>query len=153
MLWFSKKKLLSTLLDFLEQTSLVTKIERYSLKYVNVVPSATKDESDAIYPALKVDIQLGEFLLSKNGLNIRTEIEVDGVTNIVNISPKASYGNGDDVLKGALVDVDSIKLDVDDSASLKDVIEGADALHSSEKQVFFGLLKDETVENMGPVWE
>ena len=40
--WDAKKKLLTTVLDCLKGTGLVDAVERYSLKYVNIVPRINK---------------------------------------------------------------------------------------------------------------
>ena len=151
--WDKKKELLSTLIDRLEETSLFDKIERYSLKYVNIIPNAMVDENEEVFPALKVDLKLDGFGISSGGLRIRSEIEIDGITNIVNILSKASYSMRDATIAGTVVDVDAINLNVDSNLDLKGVLSHADALHMIEKKIFFGLLKDETIESMEPIWD
>jgi uncharacterized protein (TIGR04255 family) len=149
--WGEKKKLLATVLDCLSKTGLMDKVERYSLKYVNIVPRI--DKAGDVFSDLRVTYQLGDFVVSDIGVNIRSEIELDGVLNIVNLVPGASYRKNNDTLDGVLVNVDSIKQGFGSGIGLNEVLQGADEVHQVEKRIFFGLLRPETIEYMGPIWE
>lgn len=148
--WARKKELLKLLVESLEETALIDKIERYSTKYVNIVPNPTEDYS--IFSALKIDLDLGGFQLSHKGVNIKAEIEMDNTISIVNVSPYAMYKKGNEIFEGALIDVDTICLDVENHNDLKSVLSGADKIHNIEKRIFFGLLKKQTIESMKPIW-
>ncbi|NOX08917.1 MAG: TIGR04255 family protein [Gammaproteobacteria bacterium] len=148
--WDEKKKLISILIDCLKGTGLIETVERFSLKYVNIIPS--EPDADNVFPSLKVGLQLGDLPVTDQGLHIRSEASIGGVNVLINIIPSAYFMEDGEKIKGAVLDVDAIK-DLGVGNDLDSILSYLDEVHEIEKTVFFGLLKPETINKMGPTWE
>jgi uncharacterized protein (TIGR04255 family) len=133
----------------LHETGLMNKIERTSLKYVNVLNAKTFPGN---FKNLRFSAQLGNHDLGVLNTNLRTEIPDDGVISIVelqgNVLVKTQNG---DSFSGIMVSVDSISSRMDQFA-----VNGEGELnliHDTEKRIFFDILTPEVLSKLGPTWE
>ena len=146
--WIQKKEYIATLLSVLEETQLIDVIERFSLKYMNIVP----EECGTGLEALNAQLVLGDFNFTGVGINIKAEVVLDDSINIVTVVP-AAYANPEkeDQIDGVLIDVDCIHNET--GSNWDDVLSGLENLHATEKKIFFGLLTEPTYKAMKPIME
>jgi uncharacterized protein (TIGR04255 family) len=124
------------------QQEVIDEVERLGLRYVN---RFTKNVSDQLTITVVTDseaIQTGNYSL---GLSV----EKDEFTNYVFIDNEAP---AEGTPRMTLIDIDTYltrRFDVR-NWDYRDTIE---RMHTTEKQVFFGLLKDEFVQTLNPQYE
>lgn len=144
---------IKSLLAALAGTDLVSQVERFSLRYTNLV-SVGRDPSDL--SPFRISLQLDDFRLRGPGTQIQAEIEKDGFVTVVQIltDTTVSTRTPRETLTdtGVMIAVDTIKL-AGLSGRVADVHGEIDQMHVVEKGIFFGLLQPKTLEALGPVWE
>lgn len=152
--WAAAEPLFREVADALAETKTVSNISRFSLKYINLL-TVGSDASDM--SILKVNLEAGEFKLRAPGRHVRFEIEHRGCTHVVQVITGADVtqtqpGTKGVRLQGLVVDVDTICAGPfgDDWARVSHQLTEA---HEAEKDVFFGLLKNETILKMEPLYE
>lgn len=138
------------LIDALKDCNVVERIERFSMKYLNVLPSieGTKD-----LDMLKFNVGLGDFDLKENesGFNLRTEIRRDSYINIIQIIPNANIKSMGENFLGLLLEIDTISdFESNDLINKPDVL--LKSCRDTEKMIFFSILTDETIKRLEPVW-
>lgn len=130
----------------LQDTGLFSKPERFSMKYIDLLPST---EAPTIAP-LSATISLGNRDIGDDAVHLRSERKENEFIHIVQIMSPAEvrFPNGDE-FKGILIDIDTIYpiLDVD---AWVDFNVRLDQLHDLNKKIFFELLKPETIQSLEP---
>lgn len=144
--WSNFKPKIIDLLSFLESTSLIDRPERFSIKYINVIPTGTT----TLLNGTKLAIQAGDFDLTARPLSLRAEIINGDFTNIVQVSTGISATTSKkEQVEGTLLDIDTIY-----TGSWKDFWTDVDGLldeaHVAEKEVFFGLLTKDMIDSLEP---
>lgn len=141
------RKVANTLSD----TGLCQTVDRLSLKYVNLLEVEPDTDHLAL---LNVEFKLGDFELKNAGRFLRGEIVRDDCTFIVDVKTAAVAQNPQYKFKleGVLVSVDGIKFGPFDDI-WKKFGGHMETLHDLDKEVFFGLVNEETIARMGPRWE
>ena len=133
----------------LKGMDVVDNIERFSIKYINLIPIS--DEHDL--SVFELRLVAGDYDLSKNLTHVRTEILEDGFINVVQIASGVSI-ESDHAEKhsGALLDIDTIKIDTfsDFWSELPELVEQA---HTVEKKIFTEILTDETMKSLEPEYK
>ena len=130
----------------LRETALITRPERFSLKYVDLVPSSTLDA----ITALNVDIRLGERAVGPEPLRLRIDLHEDDFVHIVQLASPAgvTLPSGEN-FQGVLLDIDTISQGPQD-----DFWTGIDSRlergHALGKALFFRLLRPQTLADLGP---
>jgi uncharacterized protein (TIGR04255 family) len=129
-----------------ENTGLIEKIERFSLKYIDLIEL----EKPIGLAQLNLELKMGKYDLEAKPVQLRTEIKENDLIHIVQIiSPAEVSLSEKDRLKGVLVDIDSIKPMLE-GESWKDLHHRLDDVHVSCKRMFFSMLKPETLEKLEP---
>lgn len=151
--WDKFKTTIIKAIDSIKDSPIIDSIERYSLKYVDLIPSASiKDQVSFI----NSDITLAGHKLEKENFQLRIEIPKDGFINVVNVvsSAKAVLHNGES-REGLVVDVDTISIEKFSSLGdfLVDFEEKLLAIHNVNKEMFFDCLTKKTIESLGPIYE
>lgn len=144
--WMEFGKKIRELSQMLRGTNLLTTPERFSLKYIDIVPG---EDAPSIAP-LAVELKLGGRDLTREPVHLRTEIREQNFLHIVQIgSPtKATLPTGD-TYKGVLLDIDSIWFAGNhDFWNMFD--SQLDIAHDLSKKLFFQLLTEETITLLGP---
>ena len=146
--WAKIKPLILECMNTALETNLTGRPERYGLKYVNLV----KEGRDAFdLDQTRVRIELGNFQPRSQGTTvIHAEIDLHGCINVVDIATGGKVavpGHAEEV--GVVISVDTLRnsAGLNASAELPQVLE---MMHETEKEVFFGLLNESTVEKLGP---
>jgi uncharacterized protein (TIGR04255 family) len=150
--WVAVRPLILEIFRAISGTKLIGAIERLALKYTNILDVGI-DEHDI--GQLQVDIKLNGFKHRNAGLIIKTEIERNDSTVVVQILTGANvaiaaHGNKTEG-KGVLLSVDVIR-EIQSLDFFEELPGLLDALHETEKEVFFGLLTPETLEKLNPSW-
>ncbi len=133
-----------------QETGLVERLERFSLKYIDLIEL----EKPVGLAHLNLELKMGEYELAAKPVQLRTEIKENDLIHIIQIISPAEVGlpGTEGRLKGVLVDIDSIKPMADDESW--DVLQQRlDDVHTSCKKMFFSILKPGTVESLEPDYE
>lgn len=133
-----------------KETGLVERLERFSLKYIDLIEL----EKPVGLAHLNLELRMGEYELAAKPVQLRSEIREKGLIHIVQIiSPaEVELPGTEGRLKGVLVDIDSIR-PMADGESWDVLHQKLDEVHASCKSMFFSILKPETVERLEPEYE
>jgi uncharacterized protein (TIGR04255 family) len=135
------------LIAAIKNTGLIGRLERFSLKYIDLIEL----DPPADLGCLNLELKLGEHAISTRPVHLRTEIREQDLIHIVQIvSPAEAVIPGDEKrMVGVLLDIDTIK-PLSESESWDDLERRLDDVHLSCKKMFFSLLKPETVIKLEP---
>lgn len=135
----------------IQETKLVERIERFSLKYIDLI----EREPPADLGQLAVELKLADRRLTTEPVQLHTAIEENDIMHVVQVVSPAEVivpGFGDQRLKGVLVDIDSVR-SLKEGESWGELLSELDRLHDSCKLMFFSLLKRETLDFLEPEYE
>lgn len=127
-------------------------IERYSVKYVNLIEAPTLQEQIS---KIAIGVKLGNLEVLDEHLNLQVHRKEGDLIHILSIVTGAEGKLKGKEVFGVLVDVDSIKsVNLPNfqvfTSNLKKDLEG---LKQTNKEKFFGCLTKDTIEEMGPIYE
>lgn len=128
-------------------------VERYSVKYVNLIQAPTLAEQVL---KIKMEIQLGDIQVSGDEMSLKVHRKEDDIVHILSIiiGAEGTMPDGNRV-SGAVVDVDSIRMinAPDFEAFASNLEEGVEGLRQANKAKFFGCLTEAAIDEMGPSYE
>jgi uncharacterized protein (TIGR04255 family) len=144
--WGNFEPKIMQLAEILKETSLITRPERFSLKYIDII---TLTESPSLKP-LRVVVKLGTHELTSNHVQLRTELRENGFLHIVQIvsSAQAVLSTGEH-FEGLLLDIDTI-CQREPGEFWSDFPPLLDRAHQLNKNLFFHILTDETIDQLEP---
>ena len=142
--WGNFRPKIMELVELLKETSLINRPERFSLKYIDIIQLT---ESPSLKP-LRVVLQLGTYELSSNHVQLRTELPENGFLHIVQIvsSAQAVLATGER-FEGLLIDIDTI-CQRESAEFWLDFPPLLDRAHQLNKNLFFHVLTDETINHL-----
>lgn len=151
--WAVFKEQILKLTNLVAELGLTNEVERFSIKYVNLISAPNFTEQIA-----KVDIALriGALEVLDNHMNLQVHHHENDIVHIITVISGASakLPNGK-TAQGIVVDVDSIR-NIKPMAFGK-FVEGLESeletLRQANKAKFFGCLRTETIDEMGPKYE
>lgn len=151
--WPNFKAAILDIVKRIETVGIQGEVDRYSIKYVNIIKAPTFAEQIA---KIKIEINLGEIHVIDEQVSLRVQ-RVEGDTlHILSVTTgaEASLPSGERVV-GAVVDVDSIRdiPPLDFKAFCATLNEEVENLRQSNKEKFFSCLMDDTILEMGPKYE
>ena len=132
---------------------IVNAIERYSLKYVDIVPIT---EITRQIDGLNWDVRVGGHVLRAEVANIRVEIPRGNYLHLVSIQTAGvAEISGRPRVEGVVVDVDSIckVAELPLAQFIKDISDRLDGIHAENKAMFFECLTPATLEELEPSYE
>ena len=147
--WETFSKDIRSVIEIVQNIGLIDRLERFSLKYVNLI--------DIVQPpdltCLNVDLKIASYSIDIQPVLLRTEIKRNNIVHYIQIvSPAEASLPGEPRLRGVLLDIDSIRhLNENESWSVVD--SQLDDVHLSSKEVFFNLLTPNTIDNLEPEYE
>lgn len=147
--WGTLRSQILTLIAAVKATKLVGGVERYSLKYVNLIEAEVGKQLSRINGKFEV----AGAPASEQGFRFRTELVSDGFTSIVEIIPGAvvQIAAPASSKSGILVQVDVVRM-----SSVEDIWQDAqprlEELHRKAKTLFFSILTKDTIDSLGPTW-
>ena len=143
--WSAFGQEIRRLADLLKKTGLLTTIERFSLKYIDMLPAEAPDLGP-----LAVELKLGGRDLQRDSVHIRVEVQEAGLLHVVQIISLADAVLSEtQKVRGLLLDVDTINL-VSGGDFWIDFDNLLEKAHIASKDLFFRLLRPETTEALGP---
>lgn len=150
--WPNFKPVILNVMSRVAKIGLPGTIERYSLKYVNLIQAPTFQEQ---IKKVAMDITLGDLQVSTEHVTLQVHRREEDVVHILSIATGANGQINGNAVSGVLVDIDSIRnVNVPDTKTFADnLAEGLESLRQSNKKKFFSCLTEETIEEMGPTYE
>jgi len=148
--WKHFKPLILELVRLVKNANVVSEVERFSLRYVNLLQGETPE---AQFSLVHYAASLGRrYKLHTLVTYTRTEFEQEGLANIVELGANsvATTHKGES-FTGLVVTIDTIHKSPPDFLNNPDPL--LEKAHLVEKSVFFEVLTEETVNKMGPIWE
>lgn len=147
--WQRFCELITEVVEVAQGTKLIASISRVALRYSNIIQLG---DSDYDLSPLDVTLRLNSFEIKGPGTHIRSEISRNGCISIAQIVTCASANvQGKEALSGVMLDVDTQKVGPFKNfwTEFTDTIE---LIHNTEKEIFFGLLTNDSVEKLKPTW-
>lgn len=120
---------------------IITKVERLGLRYINFF------EED-IFDNIKLVLSFPNLNTEKQNSYIRTLIKKGNFLNTLQIANNAKVGER----IGSIIDIDTF-IEIDLENFLGDYVQKVNEAHQTEKELFFGLLKEEFLETLKPWYE
>jgi uncharacterized protein (TIGR04255 family) len=151
--WRNFKRHILELAELLNDSEFIEQIERYSLKYVGVVDG--KDLSEQI-SRIKLDLTLGHYNLKEEPFDLRIETRSDSFLYVLHLAAPATASLLDGSQRtGLLIDIDGLQEHKTKNLSefIGQLPERVEAMHTRNKELFFGLLTDETLAYLEPSYE
>jgi uncharacterized protein (TIGR04255 family) len=160
--WQSFKSHIIELAKLLNESKFINQIERYSLKYVGLLEGndvrqqISRINFDLHFRTYEFDLSPATYNLKEEPFNIRIEMQRNSFLYIIHLAAPASAIVAEGKQKtGLLVDIDGIR--EHKTANLSEFIselpERAEEMHTHNKQLFFGLITDETLAYLEPIYE
>ncbi len=146
--WKQFKPLIIDCLKHLNATEFIEKIERYSLKYVNVIAADSKPEKQ--FSKIHFNGNPGNSNLAEEVTSLRTEIQHKELLNIVSIATgvNVEIQPSQEKIFGLLLDIDAIQVTVPqdfwENAGQHIVI-----VHEAVTDIFFGTVTQEALAKYG----
>ncbi len=148
--WANFKKHILEVAEYLEKCNLLTKIERYSLKYVNLIEAESTAEQLSL---IDFDLKLGKEKVKEDAVNMRVDLQRKTFLHAVQIiSNSIVEENGNQTKKGILVSIDSIATNLTPDF-WKSLAKNLENIHTVNKELFFEFLKDQTIRSLEPIYD
>ena len=151
--WSKFRDAITQAIEILNFSGIVGKVERYSLKYVDLFPAATDREKISM---LNMKVMIADHELREEPFQMRMEISKNGLIHAVQMVSSANAVLHNGVTKdGLVVDVDTLAvLDGISMQTLQDDFSTKlDSIHSANKAMFFDCLRPETIAALWPSYE
>lgn len=131
----------------LERVAYVGSVERYSLKYVNLLKP-----SPGPLDRLRITLDVGGYPMREAGFKLRFETLKEPYLSVIECTSGATVTVGSTTMPGVLFTIDTM-----DSTNVKDFWRNTeshlDAVHDVLEQLFLNLVAPKTLEEFGPIWE
>jgi uncharacterized protein (TIGR04255 family) len=146
--WEKFKSEIMLLADVVWKTGLITAIERFSLKYIDLVPAAGPDYTTP----LEGKLNLGGHNLGCSPLQLTSQLSEGDFVHVITLLAPARVQVGVTTAEGLLVDIDTIL--PAGSERFWDRFESLlDQAHGFNHALFFGILKPEIIEQLEPEFD
>jgi len=147
--WDRFKQRINRVFEILNDTKLIMNVERVSLRYTNVLPTEQGMIGNEL---IQFNGSLGPYDLANEQTYIRTKIKRNDCLNIIQIRSHATVGSGPETLvRGILFDIDTLyNQNLSRFWIERDSI--LDKIHDTEKEIFFGSLTKNAIDDYGAVW-
>ncbi|MBI5861868.1 MAG: TIGR04255 family protein [Rhodocyclales bacterium] len=151
--WVSFRSAIMKTMAVLSKTKIVDGIERYSMKYVDLIP-ATNDKHKI--SLLNFNVSIAGHKLEKEPFQLRIEVPRGGFTHAVQLvsSAQATLHTGQ-IMEGLIVDVDTFANQggVPIQTVLDSFDKKLDLIHAANKEMFFDCLTPEAIQSLEPNYE
>lgn len=151
--WPNFKSTILDLVTLIAEVGVVGKVERFSVKYVNLIEAPSLEEQIS---KIDLTLRIGALEVTSDHLDIKVHHVEDDTIHILTVitGANARMPDGREAF-GVVVDIDSIKniQPIPFSEFAQGLDKQLEALRQSNKVRFFGCLKQETVDEMSPVYE
>ncbi len=148
--WSDFKEMIVRLADALSSVKVISSVERFSLKYIDVLDSNVHSD---VNDTLSFQLNFNDREINRRTLQVRAEIPFQDGVHILQLVGQVSGTilNGP-AFDGIMLDVDSIQDTAGHSVdhifgTIKDQIQG---LHDVNKELFFEMLTDNCLKRLEP---
>lgn len=151
--WSLFKSAITNVMGILEQSKIVSGVERYSMKYIDLISAQNIEQKIGM---INFEVSIAGHKLEKEQFHLRIELPSDGFMHAVQVasSAKAVLHNGTE-LEGLIVDVDTFVPQY--TASMQSLSEELssrlDAIHSANKAMFFSCITPYALGLLEPIYE
>jgi uncharacterized protein (TIGR04255 family) len=149
--WSEFKPAIMSMTKILAEADIVQSVERFSLKYTDVVPSELGGPSSIV----DFDLRIGPHEAAGSPFQIRAEISKNGLMHIVLVASSgiARFPDGSS-RTGVMIDVDTIAMtsDMGLQAFLESLDGRIETVHTENKAMFFTCLRTEALEKLEPIY-
>lgn len=151
--WPAFKAEILKLTNIMTELGVEGSVERFSVKYVNLIPAASYAEQIA---KIEMLIRIGSLQVVDNHFNLQVHNREGDVLHILTVVTGASANLvSGETRHGVVVDVDSIR--IIEPVAYQQFAEGLEpeleTLRQSNKIKFFSCLKSQAIEEMGPIYD
>jgi len=137
------------LLDLLEKTTLINKVERVSIKYLNLLTETHDNPLDD----LNMKGNLGSHDLKQHSVEIKTKVINKDIVSLISVNPNVQLRlhNTEIELNGLLLDIDSHHIPKNNEfwTQTEQILEN---LHTIEKDLFFDILTEQAIKQLAPIF-
>lgn len=145
--WRGFRKEIHDMVDHLASTELIASIERFSLRYINVLPVPEGSQLAAINGEFKI----GGTPIPEPGFMLRYEARRDGMVTIIQMKAQATVERPKRV-SGLILDLDAI-CPFTGNISATGMAERLDRLHDWQRSLFLDeLLTKDALSKLEPMW-
>lgn len=154
--WKVFRTLIIESLKKLGESHLLNGVNRFSLKYVNLIDGTFEKELKNI---VRGHLQLGSVNLEETNLQIRSEVRQAGTvfSNLCIFNPaRADSLPSGEAKFGCVIEIDTIQKSSMEDFVYKyktDSVLYLDTLHEYNKKLFFSILNEDLIERLGPSYE
>jgi uncharacterized protein (TIGR04255 family) len=151
--WTLFKAKIIEIIGILRDTHLIQAVERYSMKYVDIVDGSDITEQ---IKRTNIELQIGTHKLVSEPFTIRIEIKRDNLIHIVQIgTPSTALLRTGVTRTGILIDVDTV---IDNKTSdfetfIHELPDRLELIHTQNKTMFFECLTQEAINYLEPVYD
>jgi uncharacterized protein (TIGR04255 family) len=146
--WNKFKAEILKLAGIVRKTGLIAVVERFSLKYVDLIPAAAPD----YLSPLNGEFRIGGHHLGRSPLQVQSQLPYGDFIHILTLLLPARVEGQNLNAEGLLIDIDTVY-----PAASEEFWDGfeqrLDAAHDSNHRLFFDILKQETVELLEPEFD
>lgn len=151
--WLGFKPAIMTVMSALKDSKIIKNVERYSLKYIDLIPATDLREQVSL---VNSQVTLAGHKLEDQVFQIRLDIPIKEFLHAVQVvsSATATLQTGE-IRQGLIVDVDTIcnQQEVGFEDFLNGLSENLDAIHQANKEMFFDCLMPQTIKALEPEYE
>lgn len=151
--WPAFKEAILSIVEKVAQVGVAGPVERYSVKYVNLIQGSTLAAQIA---KINMAVRLGDVEANDDHLSVKVHRNEDDILHIMSVVTGA-HGKMPDGKSafGAVVDIDSIRTaHFSDFGAFAEKLEPAvESLRQANKIKFFSCLNEETINEMGPKYD
>lgn len=142
--WESYSNCLDEIINNLFAQKLVKAISRIGIRYISEFPNMSVFDIMNYNPTLPLPLGEGQ------NITYKAEIRHEDYTVVLNLADRV-YTSPDHFF--SLVDIDVFNTFPQHLYDVEHVLKTTSALHTIEKQVFFGILKDEYLQTLNPEYK
>lgn len=148
--WTKFRPLILEILQLVRDADVVKEGERISMRYTNLIVAETPREQ---FSRLNFKASLGRqpYNIQDNLTHVRTEVVGDEITTIIEIGANTVAKMPDGQVKGVGIAVDSIHAIPSDF--LANPGPHVAKIHEVDKNIFFNLITEQALNEMGPHWD
>ncbi len=150
--WSAFKPKIMEVMVALKDSHFVKELERYSMKYVDIVEQKTLSEQ---IRRANMEVRIGSHQLTAELFDVRLELKRDEFTNLLHLAGQAQVTlSTGETRNGLLIDVDTIvnhrTADLEQFA--RELPNRLEQIHTENKTRVFECLTPEAIEELGPVY-
>lgn len=151
--WTAFKRAIGNVIDILKSTQLVTDVDRFSIKYVDLIETSSLEEQ---INALNLNLTVANHQLTNQVFQCRIEVPEDSYIHLIQLVVGAQVTKpGEGPKDGLIIDIDTIcnfsSLQL--SVLVDELDQKLNQLHMVNKKMFFSCMTDDVIESLGAEYE